>query len=88
MRAADILAAVRAAGITLKAEGEGIRATPRAALTDSLRAEIRANRAAILAALREDGEAQEERAAILEFDGGLTREIAERLAGICSRTIH
>lgn len=88
MRAADILAAAKAAGITLTAEGDGIRATPRAALTDTLRAGIRENREAILAALRTDPEAIEERAAILEFDGGLTRELAERLAGIHSKTIH
>lgn len=35
-----------------------------------------------------DWEAREERAAILEFDGGLTREVAEKLAGIQSKKFH
>jgi len=86
MGTADILSAVRAAGITLTPEGAGIRETPRAALTDSLRASIRTNRTAILAALWADPtadlEAREERAAILEFEAGYSRAEAERVAGI------
>ncbi len=41
-------------GITLTAEGDGIRAEPRAALTDAMRNGIRTHRAAILAHLRAD----------------------------------
>lgn len=86
MGAADILAAVRAAGLTLAVEGDGIRVTPRSALTDALREGIRANRAAILATLRlcpeANRETREERAAILEYCAGYSRAEAERVAGI------
>lgn len=49
---ADVWSAVRAAGITLTAEGDGIRAEPRGALTDTLRTLIRSHRVEILADLR------------------------------------
>ena len=42
---------IEAAGITLTAEGESIRAEPRSALTDAIRNGIRANRGAVLARL-------------------------------------
>jgi hypothetical protein len=42
---------IAAAGITLTAEGENIRAEPRSALTDAIRNGIRANRRAVLARL-------------------------------------
>lgn len=86
MGAPEIWVAVKRAGITLTAEGDGIRATPKAALTDELRTAIRANREAILAALRSapeaEREAREERAAILEFCAGYSRAEAERVAAI------
>ena len=52
MGAMDSLAAIRAAGIKLSADGGGIRAEPRSALTPDLRARIRAEREGILAILR------------------------------------
>lgn len=86
MGAPDIWVAVRRAGVTLTAEGTGIRATPKTALTDELRTAIRANREAILAVLRgaseAEREAHEERAAILEFCAGYSRAEAERVAGL------
>lgn len=42
---------IQVAGITLSADGDNIRATPRAAMTDALRNGIRANRATVLARL-------------------------------------
>lgn len=52
MALAAVWDAVGAAGITLSAEGEGIRAEPKGALTDPLRALIRSHRTEILAHLR------------------------------------
>lgn len=49
--AAEILARVQAAGIRLRAEGAKLIASPRERLTDELRAEIRAHKAELLAAL-------------------------------------
>ena len=53
MGVAAILAAVRAAGVTLRAEGDGIRAEPASRLPAPLREAIKANRSAILEAIRE-----------------------------------
>lgn len=49
----DILAAVRAAGVTLRAEGDGIRVEPASRLPAPLREAIKSNRMAILEAIRE-----------------------------------
>jgi hypothetical protein len=51
MGAPDVLGQLAAAGIRLRAEDERLLAEPREALTDELRAAIRANKPALLAAL-------------------------------------
>lgn len=51
MTAADLLHRVSAAGVRLSIEAGRIVASPRAAITDELRALIRANKAALLEAL-------------------------------------
>jgi hypothetical protein len=48
----DILAEIRAAGITLSVDGGSLIATPKAAITDELRSLIRTHKADIMAALR------------------------------------
>ena len=51
MTTADILARVQAAGIRLRVDGEQLLASPRARLTDELRALIRMHRGELLQAL-------------------------------------
>jgi hypothetical protein len=48
---ADLLAALRERGITLKALGDVLRVTPRDALTDDLRQAIKAHKVALIALL-------------------------------------
>ena len=57
MGAPDVLGQLAAAGIRLRAEGERLLAEPREALTDELRAAIRANKSALLAALAQSADA-------------------------------
>jgi hypothetical protein len=89
MGAHELIAELRAGGLYLSLNDEGgIQARPKSALTDVLRALIRANRPAIVAALSEpqptptaiDPEAFDERAAIREYDAGFGRSDAELLA--------
>ena len=47
----DILAQIRAAGITLSADGGNLVATPRAVITDDIRTLIREHKLALMAAL-------------------------------------
>lgn len=79
-------------GIRLTRDAAGaLRAGPAAAATPELADLIRAHRAALLAALAPSPdplavrEFYEERAAVFEFDGGLTRAEAE--AGALHRTL-
>jgi len=53
MGVAEILEAVRAAGVTLRAEASGIRAEPASRLPAPLREAINGNREAVLKAIRE-----------------------------------
>lgn len=86
MTTTDLLAAVRARGGDLRAEGDRLRGTAppdlRAAIAErkpELLALLHAE--AALASLSEaEREEYEERAAIREYDGGTPREEAERLA--------
>ena len=89
MGAPDLLRYLRDAGLvlTLTPEG-GLHVAPRSALTEGHRAAIRAERDALVLALlaseREaEQEAFEERAAIMQFDGGLARADAEVAARQC-----
>lgn len=81
MTALDTL---RHAGLTVEAEGDRLLVRPRELINDDLRALIREHKPEIMALLRRaapfDPEAWGERAAIAEFDGGLSRVDAEALA--------
>jgi hypothetical protein len=87
MGAVDLLEHVRAAGFTLDLADGKLLLTPASMLSDELRTALRASKTevlALLAAEREaDAEAFEERAAIMEFDGGLPRADAEAAARQC-----
>jgi hypothetical protein len=74
MTRCDLLTALAAAGVALRIEGDAIRyRAPRGALTPPLRAALMEHKANILFDF-------EERSAIREYDGGLSRAEAERLA--------
>ena len=92
MGAADLLLHVRAAGFTLGLADGKLLVRPASMLTDELRAALRDCKPevlALLAAEREaDAEAFEERAAIMEFDGGLPRAEAEVAARQCVDCAH
>ncbi len=87
MTAADLLRHVRGTGFTLDLADGKLLVAPASMLTDDLRAALRACKPevlALLAAEREaDKEAFEERAGIMEFDGGLPRAEAEVAARQC-----
>ena len=87
MGAADLLRHVRAAGFTLDLADGKLLVAPASMLTDELRTALRSSKTEVLALLtaeREaDAEAFEERAAIMEFDGGLHRAEAEAAARQC-----
>ena len=76
MSAAEIMVDLARRGIRLEGEGERLRYYPRSALTPELLDRLIAHKAELLAAI----ERFEERAAIMEFDAGLSRPEAERLA--------
>ena len=92
---AEPMALVRAlrrmerAGFEIRVKGERLQVAPAENLTDADRTFLRAHKPALVALLEDppaspapviDWEAFEERAAIMEYDGGLTREEAERKA--------
>lgn len=84
MGAPELLHHLRGAGLVLTlTPAGGLHVAPRTALNDDHRAVIRAERDALVLALRAEVqcEAFEEWAAIMEFDGGLTRSEAEAAAG-------
>lgn len=87
MGAADLLAHVRAAGFTLDLADGKLLVTPASMLTDDLRAALRASKPEVLALLEgehaADAAAYEERAAIMKFEGGLSRADAEVAARQC-----
>jgi hypothetical protein len=79
-----LLTTLRARGVTLTPWGDRVRVrAPSEALTDDVREALRTHKAALLDRV----EAFEERAALMEFDGGLSRAEAERFAWdcLCSR---
>jgi hypothetical protein len=79
--AADTLSRVRALGANIMLDGEKLRIINRAKLPPAAIAMIR-DHARDIAALIEAEAEFEERAAILEYDGGLPRPQAEDLARI------
>jgi hypothetical protein len=80
--AADaLIARVREAGVELLLEGKQLGYRPAPRLPDELLAELVEQRDAVVASLASDAEYEfEERAAILEFDAGMSRAEAERRA--------
>lgn len=92
MGVADLLQHLRAAGFTLDVANGKLLVKPASMLTDDLRVTLTASKPevlALLAAEREaDKEAFDERAAIMEFDGGLPRADAERAACLCIECEH
>lgn len=86
-----MLEQARALGIVLSADGGKLRyEAPAGRLTPELRAALVANKAAILDLLETESAREdfEERAAIMEFDGGLSRDEAERTAWTLVSTDH
>ena len=82
MKAAEVLHTLRRAGIALDVSGAALLVTPAGRLTDELRLQIRAFKEELVSLVLHEGdvEAFEERAAIMEFDGGMTRPEAEAAA--------
>jgi hypothetical protein len=82
--AADVLRILRRAGLVLDVAGSALLVTPSGRLTDELRALIRACKEDLVTLVLHEGdvEAFDERAAIMEFDGGMTRPEAEAAARI------
>ena len=79
MSALEIIQRLAKDGISLCINSDGLRAEPRANLTDEFRGLIRGGKASLLDYLAKQ-EALSERAAIIEFDGLLDRKSAERCA--------
>lgn len=87
MGAADLLQHARTAGFTLESAANKLLVSPASMLSDELRTSLLACKPELLALLdterAADAEAFEERAAIMEFDGGLLRADAEAAARKC-----
>lgn len=75
-----LLHRLREAGFRLDVAGEKLLVQPASRLTDADRADIRLHVVGLVQALEADHEWFEERAAVMEFDGGLTRVEAEAAA--------
>lgn len=103
MTAVEALLATVEAGVVLWLDGDALRfRAPSGALDADLRVRVVASRGGVVALLRagaslpesvatwpaEARERFEERAGILEFDGGLAREVAEREAERLERVRH
>lgn len=103
MSPADTLLALVEAGVVLWLEADALRfRAPAGVLDGPLRARVAASRGAIVALVRagaclpaevgawpaDDRAAVRERAGIMEFDGGLVREVAEREAERLVRVEH
>lgn len=91
MGAKELLHELHAAGIRVVVEGDKLLVRPASRLTDSYRAALRAAKSDVIALLTVccagNAEAYEERAAIMEFEGGMTRVEAEAVARELLRTI-
>ena len=90
MQALQLLEAFTAAGLAVSLTPDyGLKVTPAKALTEDLRASIKTHKAVLVDYLlhsatnvpsQDEQELIEERAAIMEYDGGVERTQAERLA--------
>ena len=85
MTAAGLLLRLQDAGFVLDVAGESLSVTPASQLSDADRALLRAHKHDLVNLLVDVREAFEERAAILEFEAGLTKMEAERRACECCR---
>src|SRR5687767_1561206 len=88
MGAPDILTSLKSMGLRLSPRGSSIWVEPKAAITDEARLIIREHKIELLGLLTPNPadahealtKAVEERAAVMEYDGGLSRADAERQA--------
>lgn len=91
MGARELLYELRAAGIGVVVEGDKLVVRPASRLTDSYRAALRAAKSDVIALLSVcqalDGEAFEERAAVMECEGDLARVEAEAASRELLRSI-
>lgn len=87
MGAGELLRELADAGFSIEADGNRLVIRPWSKLPDELRAALRASKPEVLALLAAehdaDAQAFEERAAIMEFDGRLSRAEAEVAAREC-----
>lgn len=87
----NVLSEINQAGLQISLAGEQIKIANPKKLTDGLRSLIRNNKQEIIRQLsaaqhqQDIRECIEERAAIMEFDGGLSRKDAERAAAAAIR---
>ncbi len=82
MRAHDLLLNLRSAGFRLEAVENKLFVVPASRLSEANRAEVRAHVGELLLLIDAEYEAFEERAGIMEFDGGMSRSEAEAAARI------
>ena len=84
MTATDVLRTLRRAGVVLEVSGSALLVTHARKLTDELRSLICAFKEELVCLVlhESDVEAFEERAAVMNFDGGMTRPEAEAAARI------
>ncbi|MFM1855697.1 MAG: TubC N-terminal docking domain [Pseudomonadota bacterium] len=85
MNGRELLHQFHRAGITVVAEAGNLFVRPASALTEAHRQALRASKQELLLLLAAVGDSSrleefEERAAIMEFDGGMSRAEAERTA--------
>ncbi len=80
MTPADLLKRLRTRGFHIDAGGNKLLVSPGSRLTETDRRSISAALPELLTALADEAEWLEERAGILEFDAGLVRAEAERVA--------
>ena len=83
MSPAQVLCALRGVGLTAVMAGKKLRISPASALTTEQRGAIRLHRDALCALLEAEYEVFERRAAIMAFDGHLSRLVAEVAARPC-----
>ncbi len=82
MNALNLIQEVTQAGVTMTLEGGDLVLSGARPLPDDLVEQLRRHKPEVVATLNRpiDPEALEERAAIMEFDGGLSREEVEAMA--------
>ena len=90
LRPMEVLGTLEAAGLTASLTPDfGLMVSPASLLTDELRSLIRAHKAALVDLFKRQAAADqaeveremiEERAAIMQFDAGMERDLAERMA--------